>query len=159
MKILLIAFSAFIVLLIFSYLLLSVKVYLFLGSINQIKIGGYIIPLIKFKAFFKKIARRKRNKKKSGLSFPSPSPNAVWKMFEESYRGGDVNISFSTGDPHWDGIILGMSYAMGQKRVRAEFLSEPFFVFSWVTKLLLFVRIGLIWIIDIVRKEVKNVLH
>ena len=157
MKILLIGFSAFIVLLIFFYLLLNVKFYLFLGNVNQIKIGGYIIPLRKLKSFFKRMKGKKKKKKEIGFSFPSAG--TMWNIVKKSYESSDVNISFSTGEPHWDGIILGISYAMGQKRVRAEFLSEPFFVFSWATKLLLFVRIGLIWIIDIIRKEVKNVLH
>ncbi len=118
-----------------------------------------ILKIARKVTIFKK--RRKKTDYKKFLKYSKylPSGEKSLKIMKCFFRKSRVDLGFSTGDPFFDGILSGWKYAAGVKQPEVYFDDHSWFILRLFVPLSVFVKTGFIWIIDIVKKEVGNVIH
>ncbi|GEM_PF-5523483 len=141
-------------------LFLHSRVSFYTGSENFLEFSGFKIEFKKIIRLFKGRGKRTRSSKLLRYFWKfSPSPRTFKIISQMVIRESERDLFLSTADPFWDGILSGVKYAFGMRNFHPGFALRPFFIFRAGGRLILFVKIGFIWIIDIIRKEVENVLH
>ncbi len=147
--------------------LLRRRFFVEIGEHNRIGYYIWSVRISSLISLYRRYAGKRRGNKKRRKSKPDvkkmvrflPSSGTAISIVRRFREDSITHLDISSGDPFWDGILSGVKYATGTRGLDVQFRSGPWFRFLWSAPAFMFVKIGVIWIIDIIRKEVRNVLH